>query len=205
MHLMKLNPLEWKLKVVDQIIERLKGNLKQDQDCTPEVLPDSYAAAVLILLVKLEKQWNIVYTRRANGVRTHQGEVSFPGGAWEPGDGTLAQTALRETQEEIGIDPACVTLLGAMPPYRTITNYMVYPIVGMLECPMEFLLNAEEVERAFTIPIEWLAEKGNAYEKDHIIYDNLVRRVVHYKDFEGEHLWGFTARVTQDILKLVQE
>jgi 8-oxo-dGTP pyrophosphatase MutT (NUDIX family) len=189
---------------VEQIIERLKDRLKQDQDCTPESLPDSYAAAVLILLVKLKEQWNIVYTRRANGVRTHQGEVSFPGGAWESGDGTLAQTALRETQEEIGIPPECVSILGAMPPYRTITNYMVYPMVGMLQCPMEFHLNTEEVERAFTIPINWLADQGNAYEQDHVVYDNLVRKVIHYKDFDGEHLWGFTARVTQQILELLK-
>jgi 8-oxo-dGTP pyrophosphatase MutT (NUDIX family) len=189
---------------VDQIVELLKQKLSQDQDCAPDPLADASAAAVLILLVKLADNWNIVYTRRANGVRTHQGEVSFPGGAWEPGDGILAQTALRETMEEIGITPDCVTILGAMSTYRTITNYLVHPIVGILNCPMEFHLNLEEVERAFLIPIDWLAMSENYFEQDHTLNNNLVRRVVHYKEFDGEHLWGFTARVTQDILALIR-
>ncbi len=188
---------------MDQIVEHLKQNLTQDQDCTTDPLTDAFAAAVLILLVNLAGRWHIVYTRRANGVRTHQGEVSFPGGAWEPGDGNLAQTALRETMEEIGIPPDCVTILGAMSSYRTITNYLVHPIVGILNCPMEFNLNFDEVERAFTIPIDWLSNSDNFFEKDHTLNHNLIRRVIHYKDFDGEHLWGFTARVTQDILALI--
>jgi len=157
-------------------------------------------AAVMILFVNMDGRWNIIYTRRTKGLKTHQGEVSFPGGSYEPQDNSLAQTAFRETMEEIGISASCIKLLGGLEPYETIHGLLVYPFVGILQCKMDFVMNPEEVARIFTIPVEWLNERKNYYEKEYIINGKQLRHVLHYKDYDGEHLWGFTARITKDIL-----
>jgi len=160
------------------------------------------AAAVLILLVKENDDWKIVYTRRTTGVRTHQGEVSFPGGAYENGDSSMVQTALRETYEEIGVALECIRIVGGLEPIRTISNFMVYPFVGIMECAPEFVINPDEVERLFMIPIKWLENPENFYEQDHLVETRYVRKVIHYHNYEGEHLWGLTARITQQLLEI---
>lgn len=160
------------------------------------------AAAVLILLVKENDDWKIVYTHRTTGVRTHQGEVSFPGGAYEKSDNTMIQTALRETYEEIGVAPECIRILGGLDPIRTISNFMVYPFVGIMECAPEFVINTDEVERLFMIPLKWLENPENFYEQDHLVENQFVRKVIHYRNYEGEHLWGLTARITQQLLEI---
>jgi 8-oxo-dGTP pyrophosphatase MutT (NUDIX family) len=168
----------------------------------PEAEMSEFAAAVLILLVKEHDDWKIVYTRRTTNVRTHQGEVSFPGGAYETGDGSMVQTALRETYEEIGIKPECIRILGGLDPIRTISNFMVYPFVGILECAPDFVINSDEVERLFLIPIHWLETPENFFEQDHLIENQFIRKVLHYRNYEGEHLWGLTARITQKLLDI---
>ena len=157
-------------------------------------------AAVMILFVNIDGSWNIVYTRRTNGLKTHRGEVSFPGGSYELQDKSLAQTAFRETMEEIGISASCIELLGGLNPYETIHGLFVYPFVGILKCEMNFVMNPEEVARIFTIPIDWLSDRNNYFEKEYTINGQQLRHVLHYQDYDGEHLWGFTARITRDIL-----
>ena len=169
-------------------------------DTLPNDNEISMTAAVMILLAKQDGAWNIVYTRRTNEVKTHQGEVSFPGGSFEKQDKSLAQTALRETMEEIGIKPDCIKLLGGMNPHRTIYDFLVFPFVGILQCASEFTMNPAEVDRVFMIPVDWLKDRNNFYEQDHVIYGQDIRSVLHYHDFLGEHLWGLTARITREIL-----
>lgn len=189
---------------MDKIERQLRARLRQN-DLFHTLEDDNLSpAAVLVLLVKKDENWNILFTRRTNGVRTHQGEVSFPGGAYEEGDESLINTALRETKEEIGVNLENITILGALDACKTVTNFVVYPFVGILEWPAAFNLNKNEVERAFLIPIEWLFDTKNYHEKDHIINGVNIRRVIHYHDYDGEHLWGFTARVTQQILSLMR-
>lgn len=186
---------------MDKLEEQLSRLLKQPDTSMHEAETSEFAAAVLILLVKDGDDWRIVYTRRTTNVRTHQGEVSFPGGAYEPGDDSMLQTALRETYEEIGVKPDCVRILGALDPVRTISNFMVYPFVGILECEPIFEINTDEVERLFMIPINWLKDPANFYEQDHLVENQFIRRVIHYRNYEGEHLWGLTARITQHLLE----
>jgi peroxisomal coenzyme A diphosphatase NUDT7 len=170
----------------------------------PQMLDGRSAAAVLILLVKINQEWNIIYTRRTHAVSTHQGEVSFPGGAYEEQDQTLVQTALRETWEEIGIEEENIKILGGLDPVITITNYLVFPFIGMMKDLVDFKINENEVERVFLIPILWLKDRSNYYEQDHLINHSMVKKVIHYKDFKDEHLWGLTARITQQLLELME-
>lgn len=187
---------------MEELEKQLSRILIQPNPALPEAETRAFAAAVLILLVKDNIHWKIVYTRRTTNVKTHQGEVSFPGGAYEPGDGSMLKTALRETYEEIGVKPECIRILGGLDPIRTISNFVVHPYVGVLECDPEFVINTDEVERLFMIPLDWLKNPENFYEQDHLVENQFIRKVIHYHDFEGEHLWGLTARITQHLLEI---
>lgn len=169
----------------------------------PESSAEYSAAAVLILLVEINAHWNILFTRRTNEVSTHQGEVSFPGGAFEKGDISLLHTAIREAKEEIGVDIDCVQILGRLGIHQTISRFSVYPFVGILTCEPIFDLNKAEVERVFLIPVDWLKDEKNFYMLDHDVYGHIVKNVLHYYDYEGEHLWGLTARITQELLEIL--
>jgi 8-oxo-dGTP pyrophosphatase MutT (NUDIX family) len=186
---------------IEKILNKL---LKPAESSKVPASSGESTAAVLILLVKENDEWSIVYTRRTNGVRTHQGEVSFPGGGYEKQDESFCQTALRETREEIGVDPNCIKILGGLDPTKTISNFLVYPFVGILTCQMEFTINPDEVERVFLIPMKWLMDQSNFYEREHKADQQVFRRVIHYKDYDGEHLWGLTARITQEVLALLK-
>ena len=186
---------------MDELEKRLSSLLNHDIS-SPVAGEIESAAAVLILLVKDSDEWKIVYTRRTTAVRTHQGEVSFPGGSYEKEDDTMVRTALRETYEEIGVAPECIRILGGLDPIRTISNFMVYPFVGIMECAPEFVINPDEVERLFMIPLKWLENPKNFYKQDHLIESQYVRKVIHYNNYEGEHLWGLTARITQHLLEI---
>jgi len=185
---------------MDSFEKRLASKLKPIEQILPNSLDFSNLAAVLILFVHYEGNWKILFTRRANGVKTHQGEVSFPGGSWEPGDASLAETALRETREEIGVAEERIKLLGEMDPHLTVYGYTVFPFVGVLDSLSNFIISTDEVERVFSIPLEWLLDRENSYTMDHELFGKKVKQVLHYKDYDGEHLWGLTARITQDIL-----
>jgi 8-oxo-dGTP pyrophosphatase MutT (NUDIX family) len=157
-------------------------------------------AAVLIPLVQDDGEWHILFTRRTQRVETHKGQVSFPGGACDDGETTAEETALREAQEEIGIDPAGVRVLGRLATLITITTFRVTPVVGVLAWPTVFRLNENEVERIFTVPLAWLAEDANRWE---FTFPGRQHSVIVYHPFDGELVWGATARMTLDFLRVI--
>lgn len=154
-------------------------------------------AAVLILLIWHEDDWHILYTRRTDRVESHKGQVSFPGGACDADESTPAQTALREAHEEIGVDPSSVHVLGLLHGLITITSFRVTPVIGVLEWPAVFRLGEDEVERVFTIPLGWLADPTNRWE---LPYPGRDRGVIVFHPFDGELVWGATARMTVDLI-----
>jgi 8-oxo-dGTP pyrophosphatase MutT (NUDIX family) len=158
-------------------------------------------AAVLLPLVRQDDEWQLVFTRRTDTVEHHKGQVSFPGGGCEAGEDSPEATALREAREEIGLHPQDVRLLGRMNDLLTITHYRVTPVVGVMPWPYRFELEAAEVERVFTIPLAWLAERSN-WEQRPFTPGGLKRSfpVLIYHPYDGETLWGITARITQDFL-----
>ncbi len=190
--------------ILNNLEDYLKDNCKKSLLQPNEDVFDSSSAAVLILLVKKDDTWHILYTRRTNNVKTHQGEVSFPGGSFESQDQSLQQTALRETWEEIGIDPGKITIYGSLLPTKTISNFMVYPFVGIIEELPILKINKCEVEKVFLIPLDWLMDQRNYYEKDIQIGDLFAKGVLHYQIYDGELLWGLTARITQQLIRLIK-
>jgi 8-oxo-dGTP pyrophosphatase MutT (NUDIX family) len=162
-------------------------------------------AAVLIPLIWWKDEWQLVFTRRTETVETHKGQVSFPGGGCDPGESTPEATALREAWEEIGLKPEDVRLLGRMNEILTITRYQVTPVVGVIPWPYQFRLEPAEVERLFTIPLDWLAERANWSEQT-FTPDGLLGTfpVIRYQPYDGETLWGITAQITQNFLAILE-
>jgi len=157
-------------------------------------------AAVLIPLAWFGGEWHLLYTRRTDTVETHKGQVSFPGGACDPGEQTPEQTALREADEEVGIRPQDVQVLGRVAPMITITSFCVTPVVGVVQWPYTFRVENAEVARVFTIPLAWLADKKNRWEFK--IPGNKYGLIV-YHPYDGEMLWGATAIMTDIFMKIL--
>jgi 8-oxo-dGTP pyrophosphatase MutT (NUDIX family) len=157
-------------------------------------------AAVLLPLVFQDEAWHLLYTRRAERMLSHQGQVSFPGGACEEGEATPEQTALREAFEEVGILPDDVRILGRLNPMVTISSFRVTPVVGVVPWPYVFRVQSTEVARVFTIPLLWLAESHNRWE---FAFPGRARNLIAYHPFDGELLWGATARITVDFLRML--
>jgi len=157
-------------------------------------------AAVLVPLVFFKDEWHILYTRRTDRVESHKGQVSFPGGACDDGETTPEQTALREADEEVGIRPEDVQILGKMGSMVTISHFRVTPVVGVIQFPYAFKTSGAEVARVFTIPLLWLAERRNYWE---FSMPGSERSLIAYHPYDGELLWGATARMTLNFLKLL--
>ncbi len=154
-------------------------------------------AAVLIPLLRYGGAWHILYTRRTDTVEHHKGQVAFPGGRTDPEDPTPEATALREAEEEVGIRPQDVRILGRLGAYLTVTNYLVTPVVGVIPWPYGFRVSTVEVARVFTMPLHWLAERSNYHE---FIRAETGRSVLAYLPYDGELLWGATARMTVNFI-----
>jgi 8-oxo-dGTP pyrophosphatase MutT (NUDIX family) len=158
-------------------------------------------AAVLIPLVWQDEEWHILYTRRTDTVESHKGQVSFPGGACDEGETTPEQTALREADEEIGLDPNHVTVLGRLSNLITITYFRVTPVVGVVRWPAVFRVGEHEVARIFTIPLLWLANPSHRWQFE---MPGRMRSLIAYHPYDGELLWGATARMTVDFLQVLR-
>jgi 8-oxo-dGTP pyrophosphatase MutT (NUDIX family) len=157
-------------------------------------------AAVLVPLVWEDDVWKLLYIHRADRGEFHRGEVAFPGGGQERRDKNLVETALRETHEELGITPEHVQLLGCLTSLTTISNYIVTPIVGMVDWPVKIKIARDEVTRFFTIPVDWLSDPANWDEKEIEVPSRGKVKAVIYSHFDGEVLWGLSARITHQLL-----
>lgn len=190
----------------DEIAQRLQAAIAGDPssdgfseiDLSEEI--KLKCAAVLIPLVWYDEEWHLLFTRRTDIVESHKGQVSFPGGACDEGETTPEQTALREAEEEIGINPNEVRVLGRLSNLITITYFRVTPVVGVVQWPSVFRVGAHEVARIFTMPLAWLANPSNRWQFE---IPGRARSLIAYHPYDGELLWGATARMTVDFLRLL--
>ena len=160
-------------------------------------------AAVLAPLYARDGKPYLLFTRRAATLSRHSGEISFPGGSRDPEDMSLAQTALRETEEELGLPAARVTLLGALPPeYTVVSDFLVTPYVGWLGEGLPALRpQVAEVAEVIEAPVSAL--------DDHLIYHEEMwtrggaAHAIHFYDFGPYRIWGFTGRLLHQLLALL--
>lgn len=162
-------------------------------------------AAVLVPFQRISGQWNILFTRRKSSLPEHSGQVAFPGGRADPGDGSAEETALREAKEEINLSSDDVEVLGRLHELQTISNYCVQPVVGVIPWPYEFKMAKEEVSRVFTIPLEWLADPNHHEIKLRELPGlHSPVPVIYFDHYEGELLWGVSAEITLDLMESLQ-
>jgi 8-oxo-dGTP pyrophosphatase MutT (NUDIX family) len=163
-------------------------------------------AAVLIPLLRVEGQWHVLLTRRNSELAEHSGQVAFPGGRTDPGECSPEATALREAYEEIGLAPVDVRILGRLRTFHTITNYLVTPVVGVIPWPYALRLASEEVSRAFTVPLSWLADPTNhEIQRRELPPPHAPVPVIFFKPYDGEVLWGASARFTLTLLEVLAD
>jgi len=187
----------------------ISSRLRSDRGSRPPFweLPEApqrepWPAAVLVPMFRHREAWHLLFIRRAKHFRDyHSGQVGFPGGCRELADADAAATALREAQEEIGLDPERVVLLGELRPLHTVSNYLVTPVVSEIPWPLDLTPDPDEVARVFRIPLAWLGDSTNRRVLTWPSPDHPeARDVVFYDEFDRELLWGVSARITVDFL-----
>lgn len=161
-------------------------------------------AAVLIPLYQDRGEWHVLLTERTDMVEDHKGQVSFPGGRVDDGDASRVETALRETEEEIGVRRAEVRVLGQIDELLTVTQYRVTPIVGVIPWPHDFRISGDELSEVFGVPLRWLADPSNLEIKlfDHPILGSQVP--VFFFHFGVHTIWGVTARIIVNFLEVAR-
>lgn len=159
-------------------------------------------AAVLIPLVARPEGVTVLLTRRTSTLAAHAGQISFPGGRLEPEDRDARDTALRETEEETGLSPTQIALLGALEEYGTVSGFRVTPIIGIVTPPFTLVPDPIEVDEVFEVPLAFILDPVNrrhAVEKR----DGIERDI--YEILYGDYrIWGFTARLLVRLADVIE-
>ena len=182
------------------ILARRQGE-SSDYDLNPDLRIasrlDLRPAAVLVPIWQRADGPRVILTKRSSHLQHHPGQVAFPGGKIDAGDGSPEAAALRESQEEIGLSADLVTVLGRLPAHETVTGFTVTPILALVQEPFHPVLEAGEVEDVFSVPLEHLLAAAN-YAIEARLWRGTVRR--YYAVPWGPHyIWGATARILRGL------
>jgi len=165
--------------------------------------PNPVPAAVLVPLVDRPQGMTVLLTQRASQLARHAAQISFPGGRLDPGDPDVASAALRETQEEIGLDPGHVNVFGYLPDHLVISGFRVTPVLGLVTPPFSLELNPAEVAGVFEVPLGHVLDSANhkarlrrVGDEDMLLYDI---------PWQGQNIWGATAGMLLTFVRMLQE
>lgn len=160
-------------------------------------------AAVLVPLVRRAHAINVLLTQRTAHLVDHAGQISFPGGRAEASDASREETALRETEEEIGLRRGQVALLGRLPDYEIPSGFRITPVVGWVEPPFDLKPDPFEVEAVFEAPLEYFLDPANYQRREY----RFRSRHRHYLaiPFEGRYIWGATAGMLYSLCRMLGE
>lgn len=160
------------------------------------------AAAVLIPVIAQAQGLTVLFTQRTQHLKSHSGQVSFPGGRAEPGDASAEFTALREAQEEIGLALERVEILGRLPEYHTRTGFRVTPVIGIIQPPLELTPDPREVESVFEVPLSFLLDPANRQRRTRELQGRSVGFYVF--EYQGHMIWGATAGMLVNLHKMLE-
>ena len=150
-------------------------------------------AAGLVALIERSAGMTVLLTRRAESLSSHGGQISFPGGRVEQDDGAPVRTALREAEEEIGLAPSHVEILGRLANYVVGTGYRITPVVGFVDPAQRFVRDEREVAEIFEVPLDIVMERKN-YRREHMRVKN-IDRSYYVLPYGGYRIWGATASI----------
>lgn len=158
-------------------------------------------AAVLVPLYRKSDEWHVLLCKRSHNLAEHPGEMAFPGGALDEGDGGYLECALREAWEEVGIKPRDVEILGSLASVKTRSGYLVSPVVGIIPDCYAFVIRQEEVNEIVEVPVNEFYRRDTNRDEIHLRLDGSLEYQPTY--VIGPHLvFGATARILDDLLRL---
>jgi len=162
---------------------------------------DLKPAGVLIPILDYADGLMVLLTQRSPDLKTHAGQVSFPGGSMETVDADISATALRETHEEVGIRPDQVDIAGFLNPMLTVTGFAVTPVVGLVPADVSLTLDKSEVQHAFEVPLSFLLDESNQELSERDLHGVTVP-IVEF-NYAEQRIWGATANILIEFRKLL--
>lgn len=182
-------------------ISALELPFKLDKLIPPTVLGSLRPAAVLAPVIRRGDDLSMLFTVRAQHLRSHRGQISFPGGGRDESDRDAVDNALREAQEEVGIEPARVEVIGYLDDYPTLTRYLVTPVVGLIEGDPALKVDENEVAEVFEVPLSFLLDPAS-YERKLLSRDGL--NVPFFElNWKQHRIWGATAGMLWNLTQKV--
>jgi 8-oxo-dGTP pyrophosphatase MutT (NUDIX family) len=177
------------------------GSVYGDEGAAERQAAGVTPAAVLVAVIDHPGEPTVLFTRRTPHLKAHSGQISFPGGRTEPTDPGVEFTALRETQEEIGLPPERVEILARLPEYFTRTGFRVTPVVGVVRPPLELVPDAREVDEIFEVPLAFILDPANHRRASR----EIGGRAAHYYEIEhnGRIIWGATAGMIVNLYRML--
>lgn len=159
-------------------------------------------AGVLIGLLGHPADPRVILTRRTAHLKNHAAQISLPGGRVESGDAGPEAAALREAFEEIGLPPNRVDVLGCLSPHLTVSEFRVYPFVGWIEPPLEYVIDAYEVEEVFEVPLSFVLDRSNQGWENAVFTGR--RHGFYVLDYPGHRIWGATAGILVNLAEALR-
>ncbi len=173
----------------------IEGLHQDHRDLPADLRP----AAVLAAITERERPGFLLIHRPSN-MRSHPGQVAFPGGKVDPGE-TAIEAALREANEELGIDPADVTVIGASDVYRTGTGYSITPVIAVVPPDLELRPNPTEVAKWFEAPVDFVFDAAN-HQRQSVFWDGSERSYIEIM-WQEHRVWGVTAAIIANLAKRI--
>ena len=179
-------------EALSRALARAAGATSDSDLNTGMAMPEGRALRPAGVLLAVQ-DGRVILTRRASGLKHHPGQIALPGGRVEPGDSGPSGAALREAQEEIGLCPSLVQVLGCLPAHETITGFLVTPVLALVTAPFAVRPAAGEVDEVFTVPLSYLADPAN-YRVEARRWRGVQRRY-YAAPWGPYYIWGATARI----------
>lgn len=204
------NPLETRLRsslsqttdATPRPITNIELPLSMGKLLTPSLLKRLKPAAVLVPVVRRRSGLTVLLTRRAEHLRSHKGQISFPGGRRDEADASIADNALREAQEEVGLHPQHVEVIGYLDDYPTVTRYLVTPVVGVISRSPDLVADASEVAEIFEVPLEFVLDPGSFERK--VLSKAGLNLPFFELNYKGYRIWGATAGMLWNLAQKVR-
>ncbi|MBT8561121.1 CoA pyrophosphatase [Polynucleobacter paneuropaeus] len=192
------NPPQWQPEITDENRHVIAADIIAKRQAAGKITQ----AAVLIPLLLKEGGLSVLLTQRTQHLHDHAGQISFPGGRMDPEDLTPENTALRESQEEIGLNPANVEIIGHLPQYLTVSGYSVTPVIGLVQAQAEYLHDEFEVADVFEVPLSFLMNPANHQVR--IWQSAQGMRRFYAMPYENRFIWGATAGMLRNLYHLLK-
>ena len=183
------------------------GSCSSDFDLNPDMDLDQkfnfLEASVLIPILTFKKDLEILLTKRSNSLKNHPGQIAFPGGKKDQIDSSPIETALRETQEEVGLNPKNVEIIASLPSHKTATGFVIKPYLGLINQPFSETLRQGEVDEIFTVPYDYILNEKNFSIKTRKW--NGLQRSYYVVPYGPYYIWGATARILLNLSRALSQ